>query len=205
MLREAPEWAQQILERVGGKNPFGASLYRFVWGDSRREWVGGRWVDRDHNTGQIIREVIEQRFIPKYSHLEVDYQGRPAYHWYVERWYPAEHFGPRGKWESITLEREDGISVPARGPYPAHGDFDWAWTMEGPNGEFRQLTVARCEWIASILRDNELASAANRWAAKQAAKEQAEKQQDTLDREVLNDITPAFKGKMRRGTAVTVL
>lgn len=198
MLREAPEWAQQILERVGGKNPFGASLYRFVWGDSRREWVGGRWVDRDHNTGQIIREVIEQRFVPKYSHLGVE-------HWFVERWYPAEHFGTRNAWESITLEREDGISVPARGPYPAHGDFDWAWTMEGPNGEFRQLTVARCEWIASILRDNELASAAKRWAAKQAAKEQAEKQQDTLDREVLNDITPAFKGKMRRGTAVTVL
>lgn len=198
MLREAPEWAQRILERVGGRNPFGASLYRFVWGDSRREWVGGKWTDRDQNTGCIVREVIEQRFVPKYSHLGAE-------HWFVERWYPAGHFGSRAAWEAKTLEREDGISIPALGPYPAHGDYDWAWTMEGPNGEFRQLTVARCNWIASILRDNELASAAQRWAAKQAAKAQAETEQDVLDREVLNEATPAFKGKMRRGTAVTVL
>lgn len=193
-----PEWAQAKLVEAGGRNPLGAAMYRFVWGQDRREFVGGKWTDRDENTGVVLREVIEQRFVPKYSHLGAD-------HFFVERWYPPENYGSRKAWELLTLEREDGITIAARGPYPAQGDYEHFYTMEGPNGEFRQLTFGRVQWIAEIVKDTELASAAQRWAAKQAAKAQAETEQDVLDREVLNEATPAFKGKMRRGTAVTVL
>lgn len=147
---ETPEWAARILERAAGTNLRGDPLYRLIWGWNRLTWVGGKWTDRDPNTKALIREVIELRQVPRYSHLGVN-------KWYVERYYPPEHFGNRRAWEAQTLERPDGISIPSLGPYPSRGDYDHFYTMEGPDGKFRQLTRGRVEWIASIIEDSEIA------------------------------------------------
>src|ERR1700680_932636 len=97
------EWAQKILALALGNGSHGGPLYRFVWGEDRLEWVGGEWGDHDENTGLLLLSVVEQRLVPKYSHLG-------ANHWFVERWYPPEHFGTRAEWESKVVDREDGIS-----------------------------------------------------------------------------------------------
>lgn len=191
------EWAQRILELQLGKNPHGAPLYRFVWGEDRLEWVGGKWEDRDSNTGSLLREIVEQRQVPKYSHLGAEC-------WYVERWYPAEHFGTQADWESKVIEREGGTSVPARGPYPAKGDYDFAWRMEGPDGEFRPLTFARVEWISSVLVDAESRSAVQRSLLQKAVSQFAKEAQKEIDLAVLEEATPAFHGQLRRGTGIVV-
>jgi hypothetical protein len=190
-------WANRFLELALGNNPHGRPLYRFVWGPDRLEWVGGKYSDWDENTGSLIREVVEQRQIPKYSHLGVE-------HFFVERWYPAEHFGSKENWESKTVEREDGISIPALGPYPAEGDYDYAWTMEGPNGEYRDLTFARVEWIIGVIIDCEKKNAFARAVAQKAFAELRKQMQKELDLRILEEATPAFHGKLRRGSAIAL-
>jgi len=191
ILREAhepPEWAARILERVAGKNPFGEPVYRLVWGQNRMEWVGGEWTDRDANTKRVLRKVIELRQVPKYSHLGVN-------KWFVERWYPPEHFGTRAAWEARTIERVDGISIPALGPYPSRGEYDHFYTMEGPDGKFRQLTVRRVEWIASIIRDAERMRVAERDAADKAQRERNEAESDAMDLAILKDAGRPFNSE----------
>ena len=41
-----------------------------------------------------------------------------------------------------TMEIVNGRSVAALGPYPSRGDYEHCFTLEGPRGEFVQLTPA---------------------------------------------------------------
>ncbi len=205
MSREHPrheepqwEWAQDFLKRAFGTTGIPAlPLYRFVWGPDRLEWVGGKWIDNDENTGLIVRQVVEQRLVPKYSHLGVE-------KWFLERHYPAEHFGSKANWESQVVDRDDGVSIPARGPYPAHGDYDFAWAMEGPNGEYRELTLARVEWITSLAKEAEARNAFARKVWQKASAELKKQMQKELDLRILEEATPAFFGKLRRGSAIAL-
>lgn len=203
MSREHPKheeprwgWAQKIMASILGNNPHGLPMYRLVWGEDRLEWVGQKWEDRDDH-GVLIRSVIEERQIPKYSHLGTN-------HWICERWYPAEHFGTKSWWEENVVETEDGRRIAARGPYPANGDYDYAWIMEGPNGEFRELTFARVEWLADVIRDSEKRNAFARAVAQRAGAELKKQMQKEIDLRMLEEGTPAFHGQLRRGTAIVV-
>lgn len=183
---ETPDWAARIVTAAGDLNPLTAEpLYRLIWGQNRLEWVGGKWTDRDPVTHSVLREVIEQRKIPKYSHLG-------ANKWFVERWYPPDHFGSRAMWEAQTVERVDGIFIAALGPYPSRGDYDHFYTMEGPKGEYRELTPGRVRWIASVIRTSELASKKEIAARNQEAREQRQAEQDSLDMEMIRSASPAF-------------
>jgi hypothetical protein len=164
---DTPKWAAKIILDAGGKNPRGDSLYRLIWGANRLSWVGGKWIDRDPNTKEVIRRVIEVRQFPKYSHLGMN-------KWYVERWYPPEHFGSRARWEALTFENEDGIRVAALGPYPENGDYDHFYTMEGEDGEYRALTHGRVNWVASVIRTSEAAYQERVRAMREAAKSHLE-------------------------------
>lgn len=149
MSYETPAWAAKIIEDAGGKNPRGESLYRLIWGANRLSWVGGKWVDRDPNTKAVIRRVIEVREFPKYSHLGL-------HKWFLERWYPPEHFGSRARWEALTVETVDGLRIQALGPYPENGDYDWAFTVEWRDGSTRNLTLTLVEDIADGIRKSEV-------------------------------------------------
>jgi hypothetical protein len=65
---DAPPEIQEHVERAGGTNWYGEANFRVVWGASRLTWIGGRWTDRDSN-GNILREAIETRRVPKYLPL----------------------------------------------------------------------------------------------------------------------------------------
>jgi hypothetical protein len=187
---EAPECMQRLLELAGGTNPFGLPMYRFVWGWNRVEWIGGRWTDRDENTGCVLREVIQLRQRPKYT-TPVFNENR----WYIERWYPAEWYGPRRLWVSKTIEIEDGRNIPALGPYPSRGDYEHFYTLESPRGAFRQLTIARALWLAGIVWGSEKVQreTQNRTLAQKktefAEQEQAQRRADL---EAMDATIPAF-------------
>ncbi len=57
--------------------------------------------------------------------------------------------GHRGIGYAQTIERDGGVSIPALGPYPARGDYEHCFTLEGPGGEFVQLTPTIVEQVGS--------------------------------------------------------
>ena len=144
VLREhyfAPACVARALALAGGCNRFGEANYRAVWGWSRLDWIGGKWEDRD-STGALLREVVELRREPKYT---------PHNRWHIERWMPPESYGSPEQWHAETLEIENRRSIPALGPYPSRGDYEHCFTLEGPGGEFVQLTPAVARHIARAI------------------------------------------------------
>jgi hypothetical protein len=145
VLREthvAPDDVARALELAGGRNWYGEANYRAVWGWSRLDWIDGKWEDRDPQTGGLIREVVELRREPKYA---------PHDRWHIERWMPAESYGSPAEWRAQTVEIVGPRNVPALGPYPSRGDYEHCYTLEGPRGEFVQLTPAVARHVARAI------------------------------------------------------
>jgi len=138
---ETPESVAHRLLRAGGINRFGEPNYRAVWGWNRLAWIGGKFEDRDEH-GTLLRERLELREEPKYPAVN---------RWHIERWLPPEAYGSPRQWHSQTIERENGISIPALGPYPSRGEYEHSFTLEGPRGEFLQLTPTVAEHIARAI------------------------------------------------------
>lgn len=134
---EAPADVQERVAQAGGLNWLGEPNFRVVWGESRLAWVGGKWTDRDGD-GRMVRECTELRRIPKYL---------PTNRWHVERWMPPEAYGSPENWWKQTVEAESGIRIPALGPYPARGEYEHCFTVQGAQGEFIPLSAAACDWI----------------------------------------------------------
>ncbi len=132
---------EEELRLAGGCNRFGEANYRAVWGWSRLDWIGGKWEDRDAG-GALVREVVEVRREPKYA---------PHDRWHIERWLAPESYGSPEQWRAETLEIANGRSIAALGPYPARGDYEHCFTLEGPSGEFVQLTPAIARGIARAI------------------------------------------------------
>jgi hypothetical protein len=144
VTRETHEAPAEILERLaraGGRNRYGEPNFRVVWGGSRLAWIGGRWTDRDAH-GNMVREAIELRRVPKYLPLE---------RWHIERWMPPESYGSPEEWCALTHESENGIRVPALGPYPSRGEYEHCFTLESARGEFIPLSAAACDWIVRAI------------------------------------------------------
>lgn len=138
---EAPASVQKRIARAGGENRYGEPNFRVVWGGARLTWIGGRWTDRDAH-GNAIRESIELRQVPKYLPLD---------RWHIERWTPPESYGSPEAWIEQTAETEDGIRIPALGPYPARGEYEHCFTLESAQGEFIALTPAVADWIVRAI------------------------------------------------------
>ena len=139
---ETPETVTWRLKRSGGINRLGEANYRAVWGWNRLAWIGGRFEERDPSTGSLLREVVELRQEPKYPGVN---------RWHIERWVPPEVYGSPLAWYAQTVEIENGRSIPALGPYPSRGEYEHCFTLEGPRGEFIQLTPTVAEHVARAI------------------------------------------------------
>lgn len=184
--KQAPKEFQQRLALKGGKNFFGEPNYRVVWGWSRLSWIGGKWLDRN-SAGEVFREVIELREEPKYfMHLN---------RWIIERWFPAEFYGCPRYWDLKTVIYEDGIAIPALGPYPSRGDYEEVFTVEGPDEEFVQLTPQILdECIHRLQYGQERYSATEKRLALEAREEQKKKDEESWGMDLLDDGFDAFYG-----------
>jgi hypothetical protein len=181
---EAPATVARRLEIAGGANRFGEPNYRAVWGWSRLGWIGGKWEDRDA-AGGLVRETVELRRIPKYV---------PHDRWHIERWLPPEAYGSPREWYAQTVETTDGMSVPALGPYPARGEYEHCFTLEGPQGEFVQLTPTVAEYIARAIEAGRQRSSAERRAALGERERRGERDYDRWAWDVLDGAGLAFSG-----------
>lgn len=128
-LHDTPSSVAERLTRAGGRNRFGEPNYRVVWGWSRLTPIGGLWEDNGR---------VEVRMEPKYPQVN---------RWHIEKWVAPESYGSPEFWEMTT--KEEGIH--ALGPYPSRGDYEHCFTLEGPRGEFLQLTPTLVEHVAKAI------------------------------------------------------
>jgi hypothetical protein len=180
---DTPESVARRLLRAGGENRYGEANYRAVWGWNRLAWIGGKFEERDPETGSLLREVVELRQEPKYPTVN---------RWHIERWIAPETYGPPRAWYAQTVEVAEGRSVPALGPYPARGEYEHCFTLQGNIGEFIQLTPTVAEYIAQAIEWSRNAPRARRREAvgERAARE--EREYDEHAYAVLDDGVPAF-------------
>lgn len=187
VLREtytAPASLQARLARAGGLNRFGEPNFRVVWGWSRLTWIGGKWTDTDAH-GNVTREIVELREVPKYLPLD---------RWHIERWMPPESYGSPQQWHTETIERNDGVSIPALGPYPRRGEYEHCFTLQGSHGEFLALSPSVCE---AVVRAVEFARAQPSSAHRAALAHREERRDHNWDiaaDAVFHDASPAFHG-----------
>lgn len=139
---DTPANVQERLTRAGGLNRFGEPNYRAVWGWNRLSWIGGKFEDR-YDNGEVFRVRIELREEPKYPQVN---------RWHIEKWLPPESYGSPRFWEMTT--KEEGVL--ALGPYPYRGEYEHCFTLEGPSGEFIQLTPTVAEYIARAIETSRL-------------------------------------------------
>jgi hypothetical protein len=186
VLRETHETPENVARRLacaGGVNRFGEANYRAVWGWNRLAWIGGKFEDRDPQTGALLREVVELRREPKYPAVN---------RWHIERWVPPETYGSPYDWYTQTLESANGRSVQALGPYPSRGDYEHCFSLENARGEFVQLTPSVAEHIALAI---EWSRGQRRSSRRQAILERQSREERRLDAsgyDLLDDAVPAF-------------
>lgn len=173
------------MARAGGSNRFAEPNFRVVWGGSRLAWIGGRWTDRDAH-GNRTRERIELRRVPKYS---------PENRWHIERWMPPESYGSPESWFAQTIETEDGIRIPALGPYPSRGDYEHCFTLQSVTGEFLPLSAAACEWIVHAVEWARRQPGLARREAVQGREARRLREWDLAADAILDDATAAFHGQ----------
>lgn len=134
-------------------------------------------------TGSLLREVVELRQEPKYPAVN---------RWHIEKWVPPEVYGSPRAWYAQTVERENGVSVPALGPYPSRGEYEHCFTLQGPRGEFVQLTATIAEHIARAI---EWSRRNPRSAARRSLYDRERREERVYDAwayDVLDDAVPAF-------------
>jgi hypothetical protein len=172
------------LARAGGLNRFGEPNFRVVWGWSRLTWIGGKWTDTDAH-GNVTRECVELREVPKYLPLD---------RWHIERWMPPQTYGTPEQWYAQTIERDDGIAIPALGPYPRRGEYEHCFTLAGPRGEFIPLSPSACETIVRAVEFARAHPVREHRAALERRETSRERDWDAHAEAVFDDSSPAFHG-----------
>lgn len=171
MLKPVPIRLQKRITELGGLNPHGEPLFRVVCGNERMTRIGGAWRDYDAS-GNFLREVVEEREVPKYP---------DALERYVfEAWMPPENYGTESEWRDAYTKIISGKIVQELGPYPRHGEYEMVKILETPKKKtFVPLTEAICDALVTTAVANRNLSVnvkyefiKRRNAAAEAAKEQ---------------------------------
>jgi len=175
---QTPHAVQVRVARAGGANRYGEPNFRVVWGGSRLTWIGGLWTDRDGN-GNVIREKSELRQVPKYV---------PVDRWHIERWVPPESYGSHELWYARTTETDNGIRIPALGPFPSRGEYEHCFTIQSASGGFLPLTSAACDEVVRAVEWARGRSRGECWAAIRAREARYGRESDHVTDEVLSDV-----------------
>jgi hypothetical protein len=95
-------------------------------------------------------------------------------------------------WYAQTIERENGVSIPALGPYPSRGEYEHCFTLEGPSGEFLQLTPTAAEHIARAIEFSRHAPRHKKRSAIDSREQRDDRAYDAWAYDKLDDAVPAF-------------
>lgn len=171
---------------AGGRNWFGEPNYRIVWGWNRLGWIGGLWKDFSES-GELLREVIELRYVP--LHLPLD-------RWHLERWMPPQMYGTPQSWYRET--REAGID--SLGPFPQRGEYEHVMVIDQPcqlcvkkkrpnsceHRQFAQLTLTIVQTLVHAIEFSRSLKEEQRREATNRRLERERIEDDAAIEEVLN-------------------
>lgn len=102
MIREAPAWFNDELERVGGTNRYGEPIFRLMWSQEVRSIIGGKF-----NDGFV--GYRNARLLP----------GDP--HWALMIWESPESYGDPDLWEYDFRQLDTGLLD--CGSFPKYGRY----------------------------------------------------------------------------------
>ena len=85
-----------------------------------------------------------------------------------------------------TLEFVIGRGVAALGPYPSRGDYEHCFTLEGPRGEFVQLTPAVARHVARAIEASRSVAATKKKVALEQRSAREEREYDSWAEGVLS-------------------
>jgi hypothetical protein len=199
--KQTPEWVVKELSKFE-TNRFGEPVYRIVWGEARLELVGGLWEDRDGRPEEqrvvshrgdsrdvnLIREIAEYRWIPKYG----------IQRWILEKWLPPEHYGDMVLWE-LTRDEKSGL-LPL-GPFPQRGEYEHCFTFEA-NGQYIPLTPEVVSGIVRLIEAGRTYTHSQRKAALEQAKQKKRKAWEDRVDDIVHDSQDAFNGNARSGALI---
>ena len=89
----------------------------------------------------------------------------------------------------------EGRSVPALGPYPARGEYEHCFTIEGLRGEFVQLTPTIVERVAQAIEWSRSAPRGKQRGQLYDREARNEREYDAWAFDVLDDQAPALHGQ----------
>jgi hypothetical protein len=112
--------------------------------------------------------------------------------WHIERWLPPETYGSPRAWYAQTIEHDNGISIPALGPYPSRGEYEHCFTLESPRGEFVQLTATAAEHIARAIEWSRTFPRAKHRAGLYGREAHEDRSYENWAFDQLDDAVPAF-------------
>jgi hypothetical protein len=112
--------------------------------------------------------------------------------WHIERWLPPETYGSPRAWYAQTIECENGISIPALGPYPSRGEYEHCFTLETPRGKFVQLTPTIAEHIARAIEWSRNCARAKSRSRFYDREHRTERSYDQWAFDLMDDAVPAF-------------
>lgn len=137
-----PKHVDELLFRLGGKNPYGEANFRCVLGHGVYKQRGGLWhkwregATLQSRGGMHVNEdgvriepseekplsiTAEVRWVKTYPSKELE-------GWIIEEWHPAHAFGTPEEW---AAQKVPGTDLAALGPYPERGrymlSFPFAW------------------------------------------------------------------------------
>lgn len=139
-----PYALKQAILRTGGMNPYREPLFRVVRAEDRFIPVAGEWaiwaenipVGERGSLGMKEAQAMVRKERPPMEIVEYlqanmrkgpermirGFVDRPKYGlvgWILEKWKPAESWGPPADWYAYSFE-----GVCALGPYPLRGDYE---------------------------------------------------------------------------------
>ena len=113
--------------KVFGVNPYGESIFRVIWSESRYYLVGVAHREYD-NSGPCSDATLMKR--EKDPHLDrevVGYKWLPLYpgygHWVLEMWKSPFGFAGCSKEQYEILYRDPVTNLMTLGPYPERGEY----------------------------------------------------------------------------------
>ena len=108
---------------------------------------------------------------------------------------PPEAYGSPEEWLARTSEIEDGIRIPALGPYFSRGEYEHCFTLAHADGAFMPLSATACDWIVRAITWARVQPRGTSKTAIGRREIERERDWDRLADDVLDDAAPAFHGQ----------
>ena len=132
-MREAPQWFQDELERIGGTNPYGEPVFRLAWSQNETTVIGGRFSDGFEG----------YRRVPAIPGVAC---------WALMMWEPRELQGSAAMWEYDYRDPETGYLQ--CGGFPHFGRYRLLKRFihrELINGELVTYRMEPCGFMLDIM------------------------------------------------------